>query len=367
VPPVSHRTRFHPTSPPRLALLDLIGVCLPLRLVRLPFLFQGDTIAIRLRRVRSDDSFFDFHHVLGTMLHELCHIVHGPHNDKFYALLDELWGEAEALMDKGVFGLGPFESTGYRAGGILKSQADAREAQVQAALKRQRLGALMGGPSSGKRLGGSRVGKDVRALAAEAAERRAADDVWCQDMVAHDPGAGQSARASSQNPAPPAPHPAGRAGAPAKASTLCGDGASGRKGTASAGEGSSRKRKSSESRDPAGGGPTRDRDKDAATRRGGGGGKLIDLTLDDDEDVVAGEGADDCVVVEVTESGEGACVGASQSTSSSSRAQRRGKRGAQPEGLRCPRCGHSNPFASLIPQSADAPLCSSCGAMLWRD
>lgn len=55
---------------------------------------------------------------------------------------------------------------------------------MQAALKRQQIGTLMGGSSSGKRLGGSRVGKDIRTLVAEAAERRCADDVWCRDVVA---------------------------------------------------------------------------------------------------------------------------------------------------------------------------------------
>ena len=127
------------------------------------------------------DSFFDFQHALGTMLHELCHIVHGPHNAQFYALLDELRGEAEALIDKGIVGLGAFETgTGSRLGGRVKLHADLRESQLQAALKRQRIGSLM---SSGKRLGGSLVGKDVRTLAAEAAQRRAADDIWCRDMV----------------------------------------------------------------------------------------------------------------------------------------------------------------------------------------
>ena len=52
--------------------------------------------------------------VLGTMLHELCHIVHGPHNDKFYSLLEELRVEAEELIDKGVAGLGAFECEGFR-------------------------------------------------------------------------------------------------------------------------------------------------------------------------------------------------------------------------------------------------------------
>ena len=134
---------------------------------------KGGIIAIRLRKVNAVDSFFDFNHVLGTMLHELVHIEIGPHNAKFYALLDELWSKAEELMDKGITGIGPFESKGYRSGGPLKSNAEMRDARLTAALKRQRVGSLMSG--SGKRLGGSRVGKDIRALAAEAAERRAGE------------------------------------------------------------------------------------------------------------------------------------------------------------------------------------------------
>ena len=326
---------------------------------------RGETIAIRLRQVRSDDSFFDFNHILGTLLHELCHIVHGPHDTHFYALLDELWGEVEGLMDKGVSGLGPFESTGYRAGGILKSHADAREAQVQAALKRQRLGTLMGGPSSGKRLGGGSVGRDVRALAAEAAQRRAADNIWCQ--VPQAVLGVVAGGASGQRRAQHSLKPAGRASAPA----LSGDGASGRKGKESegkgkenAGEGTGGKRKSRQSSAASEGGLARPWDENAGELNVGGGGKLIDLTWDDDEDFAAEEDAEDCVVVAVSRGD----AGASQSRSSSSHARRPAdKSGGWREGVRCPRCRHSNPLSSLISQCEDAPLCSSCGAMLFRE
>ena len=77
-------------------------------------------------------------------------------------------------------GLGNFEGTGYRSGGLLKSQSEMQDARLQAALKRQKISELMGGPSSGKRLGGSSASKDIKALAAEAAQRRAADDLWCR-------------------------------------------------------------------------------------------------------------------------------------------------------------------------------------------
>jgi len=37
---------------------------------------------------------------------QLCHNEISPHNAAFYKLLDELWGEAEDLMDKGITGSG---------------------------------------------------------------------------------------------------------------------------------------------------------------------------------------------------------------------------------------------------------------------
>lgn len=50
----------------------------------------GVHVKLRLRRPNRDLDFFPFHQVLDTMLHELCHNVHGPHNANFYKLWDEL-------------------------------------------------------------------------------------------------------------------------------------------------------------------------------------------------------------------------------------------------------------------------------------
>jgi len=44
---------------------------------------KGQEIKVRLRPPGSADGFFEWHHVLGTVLHELVHIVHGPHNAAF--------------------------------------------------------------------------------------------------------------------------------------------------------------------------------------------------------------------------------------------------------------------------------------------
>lgn len=41
---------------------------------------RGAEIKIRLRPPGQEDSFYDWNHVLGTMLHELCHNQIGPHN-----------------------------------------------------------------------------------------------------------------------------------------------------------------------------------------------------------------------------------------------------------------------------------------------
>lgn len=50
----------------------------------------GQEIKLRIRRPNSEWDFFPYEQILDTMLHELCHIVHGPHNADFYNLLDEL-------------------------------------------------------------------------------------------------------------------------------------------------------------------------------------------------------------------------------------------------------------------------------------
>lgn len=57
------------------------------------------TIHIRLRPQSDRSAFLPWPHLLGTMLHELCHMVHGPHHADFYALLDELWAEVERLPE----------------------------------------------------------------------------------------------------------------------------------------------------------------------------------------------------------------------------------------------------------------------------
>lgn len=71
----------------------------------------GRTAEIRLRLRHASGGaasahFLSYESVLGTMLHELTHNVHGPHNASFYKLLEEVTTECEDLIARGVSGSG---------------------------------------------------------------------------------------------------------------------------------------------------------------------------------------------------------------------------------------------------------------------
>lgn len=50
----------------------------------------GREVRIRLRHYGRDWDFYPYESVLGTLLHELTHNECGPHDAKFYKLLDEI-------------------------------------------------------------------------------------------------------------------------------------------------------------------------------------------------------------------------------------------------------------------------------------
>lgn len=102
------------------------------------------------------------------MLHELSHIVHGPHDAKFHALWNQLREEHEALVLKGYTGEG-FLSEGHRLGGRRIPMHEARRLARIAAEKRRALSA-----GSGQKLGGvaPRPGEDIRRVIVSAIERR---------------------------------------------------------------------------------------------------------------------------------------------------------------------------------------------------
>ncbi|CAN7130887.1 uncharacterized protein LOC103832579 isoform X1 [Brassica rapa] len=149
---------------------------------------RGVQVKLRLRRVNNDGDFLSYHEILDTMLHELCHNAHGPHNASFYKLWDELRKECEELMSKGITGSGQgFDVPGKRLGGFSRQPtlSSLRATAAKAAEKRVRAGNLL--PSGPQRLGGdSSIMSDLTPIqaAAMAAERRFLDDIWCGSQSA---------------------------------------------------------------------------------------------------------------------------------------------------------------------------------------
>ncbi|CAJ2500690.1 Uu.00g035430.m01.CDS01 [Anthostomella pinea] len=145
----------------------------------------GQKICLRLRYPGDRDQFLPIEQVTDTMLHELAHNVHGPHDAKFHALWNQLRDEHEGLAMKGYTGEG-FLSEGRRLGGKGLPIDEARRVARAAAEKRRTLNA-----GSGQRLGGAapRPGQDVRRVIANAVERRSrtlqgcANDNQTQDEI----------------------------------------------------------------------------------------------------------------------------------------------------------------------------------------
>lgn len=129
---------------------------------------HGQKICLRLRFPSDRSLFLPIEQVTDTMLHELAHNVHGPHDAKFHALWDQLREEHEALAIKGYTGEG-FLSEGQRLGGRNVPMQEARRLAREAAERRRNLTA-----GSGRRLGGvaPRPGQDMRRVIADAVERR---------------------------------------------------------------------------------------------------------------------------------------------------------------------------------------------------
>jgi hypothetical protein len=151
----------------------------------------GINVKLRLRRHNRDWDFIPYDQVLDTMLHELCHNDHGPHNASFYKLWDELRKECEELMAKGITGSGEgFDLPGQRLGGFTRQPplTSLRQTALSAAENRARKGILLG--SGPKRVGGDH--SIMAALtpvqaAAMAAERRYQDEIWCASASFQEP------------------------------------------------------------------------------------------------------------------------------------------------------------------------------------
>ncbi|KAL3614793.1 hypothetical protein CASFOL_040454 [Castilleja foliolosa] len=163
----------------------------------------GVHVKLRLRRGNSDDDFLPFHEVLDTMLHELCHNAHGPHNASFYNLWDELRKECEDLIKKGISGEGQgFDLPGRRLGGALrKPLSSLRQSALTAAQNRARVGSLL--PSGPKKIGGDNsimAALSPMQAAAMAAERRLRDNLWCASEFGDDATGGEDEYTDSYLP-----------------------------------------------------------------------------------------------------------------------------------------------------------------------
>ncbi|CAG8468600.1 2417_t:CDS:2 [Ambispora leptoticha] len=140
---------------------------------------HGEEIRIRLRVAHDNRRFCEFDDLIGTMLHELTHIVRGPHDAEFYKILDNLNNEYDELLKRGYTGEG-FFTVGHRLGGASNVPIEvARKRALEASEKRRLKDQVM--MKGGQKLGGGNLwsGLSVWEKAALAAERRMMDNVWC--------------------------------------------------------------------------------------------------------------------------------------------------------------------------------------------
>lgn len=73
------------------------------------------TIHLRLRHAQDHHRFLAYEDVAGTLAHELSHCEHGPHNEHFYKLMDDILEEHATLMAS---------SSSFTTGGIIGSSSN---------------------------------------------------------------------------------------------------------------------------------------------------------------------------------------------------------------------------------------------------
>jgi DNA-dependent metalloprotease WSS1 len=178
---VKHLQEFYPSNP------NLLGLNVN----------HGLVVKVRLRKHSNKSAFLEYIDVLGTLLHELVHIVHSAHDQKFYKLLDELWDEIdESLVSGGHFGFtvfrpsspkansdfNPFGGRGRKLGSSRATgKTPLREKALRAAETRAS-GSSSSSSSGSRKLGGVvDVTGSAREMAVRAAlkRQREFDDGWC--------------------------------------------------------------------------------------------------------------------------------------------------------------------------------------------
>lgn len=167
---------------------------------------HGQKILIRLRFHSNDRQFYPMCDIIGTFLHELSHNVHGPHDEKFYSLLDKLKAEYDQSRSKSA------SSTDYRCEQQKLGRAGLTNGYVP--IRAQRIKALSNAPkfiSESRVLGSGSSSSSTtpqgkrsttrdnrptnpRQLALEAAEQRLKDSEWCskgEELELVEPAAGE--------------------------------------------------------------------------------------------------------------------------------------------------------------------------------
>ena len=150
------------------------------------------TIHLRLRDPRNHHRLLSYEEVAGTMAHELAHCEHGPHNAKFYKLMDEIQEQHAVYLTRGIvadrqgFPLNSNEAYTLGAHGGNRNHppagGDQRNNALRAAQTRREKQRWM--PQGPQKLGGDkdfRCWLRPREAAGMAAEsRRIQDELWCQ-------------------------------------------------------------------------------------------------------------------------------------------------------------------------------------------
>ena len=138
---------------------------------------RTERILIRLRYHHDSRQFLSMEQVTDTLLHELSHVVFGPHNVDFNNLWNELRDEHQSLLMKGYTGES-FLSQGQKLGGRRVSVDEMRRAARSAAEKRK---VTTNQNAGGHRLGGTPATKGVgiRKIISDAATRRTSITEGC--------------------------------------------------------------------------------------------------------------------------------------------------------------------------------------------
>ncbi|KAJ6260763.1 hypothetical protein Dda_4992 [Drechslerella dactyloides] len=111
-------------------------------------------IQLRLRKSHDSRIFLPYESVVETMVHELTHCVHGPHDERFWAIFKSLRAELDTLRYTGYTGEG-FLGNGQALGDVprginnLEAKRKAREAAEQRRKRDQGRGRILGTGSIG--------------------------------------------------------------------------------------------------------------------------------------------------------------------------------------------------------------------------